>query len=69
MQLPDELPLGDPLLPSSQVEWEHDRSIRMTEQGREVTRLWDGPQVSVAGAELEFPAPRDHHQRPLRQCH
>src|SRR5277367_153404 len=63
VQPPDEMPLGGPLLPSGQVDWEHDRSIPMTEQGLEVTKLWDEPQVSVAEAELEFPAPRDHHQR------
>jgi hypothetical protein len=69
VQPQDELPLVDPLLPSNQVVWEHDRLIQMTEQGREVTRLWDEPQVSVAGAELEFPALLDHYRHPLRLCH
>jgi len=39
VQPPDELPMVDLLLLSGQAEWEHDRSIPMTEQGREVKKL------------------------------
>jgi hypothetical protein len=65
----DEWPLVDLLCPSGQVEWEDDRSIPMAAQGLEATKLWDEPQGNVAGAGLEFPAPRDHHQRLLHSCH